>query len=174
VAGRPALDPQLLISLWIYAYSEGVSSASVAGRGQEESDRRKAGRRLSAEDGSPGLTADEIWRTYMLLTRVQAAFRAMKSPLMERPIFHQLEKRTQTHIFLCVLAYYLLVAIEKCFLDGGVHTSWWILRQQLSTHQVVTMVSAHPGGEMPEDAHRDQPGPYSQADLLDAQNSPWR
>ncbi len=27
VAGRPALDPQLLISLWIYGYSEGVSSA---------------------------------------------------------------------------------------------------------------------------------------------------
>jgi transposase len=27
VAGRPALDPQLLISLWIYAYSEGVNSA---------------------------------------------------------------------------------------------------------------------------------------------------
>jgi len=25
--GRPAYDPQLLISLWIYAYSEGVSSA---------------------------------------------------------------------------------------------------------------------------------------------------
>jgi transposase len=25
-AGRPALDPQLLISLWIYAYSEGVNS----------------------------------------------------------------------------------------------------------------------------------------------------
>ena len=27
VAGRPAFDPQLLISLWIYAYSDGVSSA---------------------------------------------------------------------------------------------------------------------------------------------------
>lgn len=27
VAGRPAWDPHLLISLWIYAYSEGVSSA---------------------------------------------------------------------------------------------------------------------------------------------------
>ncbi len=26
-AGRPAFDPQLLISVWIYAYSEGVSSA---------------------------------------------------------------------------------------------------------------------------------------------------
>jgi transposase len=27
------------------------------------------------------LTSDEIWRTYMLLTRVEAAFRSMKSPL---------------------------------------------------------------------------------------------
>ncbi len=34
----------------------------------------------------------------------------------------------------------LLVAIEKRFLDQGVHTSWPTLRQQLSTHQVVTIV----------------------------------
>ena len=86
------------------------------------------------------LTAEEIWRTYILLTRVEAAFRAMKSPLMERPIFHQLQHRTETHIFLCVLAYHLLVVIEKRFLDRGLHTSWWALRQQLSTHQVVSVV----------------------------------
>jgi len=86
------------------------------------------------------LTADEIWRTYMLLTRVEAAFRSMKSPLMERPIFHHLKHRTQTHIFLCVLAYHLLAAIEKRLLDQGIHTSWWSIRQQLSTHQVATIV----------------------------------
>jgi len=86
------------------------------------------------------LTADEIWRTYMLLTRVETAFRSMKSPLMERPIFHHLKHRTQTHIFLCVLAYHLLAAIEKTFLDQGIHTSWWSIRQQLSTHQVATIV----------------------------------
>ena len=86
------------------------------------------------------LTADEIWRTYMLLTRVEAAFRSMKSPLMERPIFHHLKHRTQTHIFLCVLAYHLLAAIKKRFLDQGIHTSWWSIRQQLSTHQVATIV----------------------------------
>jgi transposase len=86
------------------------------------------------------LTSDEIWRTYMLLTRVEAAFRSMKSPLMERPIFHHLKHRTQTHIFLCILAYHLLTAIEKRFLDQGIHTSWWSIRQQLSTHQVATIV----------------------------------
>ncbi len=86
------------------------------------------------------LSADEIWRTYLLLTRVERAFRDMKTPLMERPIFHHLEHRTQTHIFLCVLAYHLLLAIEKYFLDEGIQTSWSTIRRQLSTHQVVTVV----------------------------------
>jgi len=93
------------------------------------------------------LSEEEIWRLYILLTRVEAAFRAMKSPLMERPIFHHLKHRVQTHIFLCVLAYHLLVAIEKRFLDQGVHTSWATLREQLSTHQVITVVLPSTNGQ---------------------------
>jgi transposase len=111
---------------------------------QEDSEKKAVAEKLDGgyvlKTDHLNLTADEIWRTYILLTRVEAAFRAMKSPLAERPIFHHLERRTQTHIFLCVLAYHLLVAIEKRFLDAGVHTSWWTLRQQLRTHQVVTVV----------------------------------
>ena len=108
------------------------------------------------------LTADEVWRTYILLTRVEDAFRDMKSPLMERPIFHHLQNRTQTHIFLCVLAYHLLAAIEHRFLQAGIHTSWWSIRQQLSTHQVATIVLLTTGGRVlkirkattPEPEHR--------------------
>jgi transposase len=33
--GRPAYDPQLLISLWIYAYSQGIGSAREVGRRSE-------------------------------------------------------------------------------------------------------------------------------------------
>lgn len=109
------------------------------------------------------LSDEEVWRLYILLTRVEAAFRAMKSPLMERPIFHHLTHRVQTHIFLCVLAYHLLVAIEKRFLDRGVHTSWATLREQLSTHQVVTIVLPTANGRVlrirrssaPEEIHRE-------------------
>ena len=79
--------------------------------------------------------AEDIWRNYILLTRVEAAFRSIKSPLCERPIFHRLERRVETHIFLCVLAYHLLVCIERAFLDQGIHTCWETLRRQLSTHQ---------------------------------------
>jgi hypothetical protein len=34
------------------------------------------------------LSGDELWRIYVLLTRAETAFRDMKSPLAERPIFH--------------------------------------------------------------------------------------
>ncbi|HZF09198.1 MAG TPA: hypothetical protein VFE33_10445 [Thermoanaerobaculia bacterium] len=86
----------------------------------------------------------------------------MKSPLSERPIFHQLQCRVETHIFLCVLAYHLLIAIEKTFLDQAIHTSWATLREQLSTHQVVTTVLPATGGNLikirrattPEPEHR--------------------
>jgi transposase len=86
------------------------------------------------------LSGDELWRIYILLTRAENAFRDMKSPLAERPIWHHLERRTDTHIFLCVLAYHLLISIEKVLLDKGVHTSWATVRDTLRTHQICTVV----------------------------------
>lgn len=43
-------------------------------------------------------------------------------------------------LVLCVLAYHLLVAIEKTLLDKGVHTSWGTVKEMLRTHQVTTVV----------------------------------
>jgi transposase len=86
------------------------------------------------------LTDLEIWQTYMLLTRVESAFRDMKTPLMERPIYHHLENRVQTHIFICILAYHLLALVEKLFRDKAIATSWETIRDELTTHQVVTVV----------------------------------
>jgi transposase len=110
----------------------------------EQAEKKAAARALDGtyllKTDRQDLADDEVWRLYILLTRVEAAFRALKSPLMERPIFHHLEHRVQTHIFLCVLAYHLLVAIEKRCLDYGWHTSWATLREQLSTHQVATVI----------------------------------
>jgi hypothetical protein len=39
-----------------------------------------------------------------------------------------------------VLAYHLLIAIEKTLLDHGIHTSWASVRDTLKTHQVCTVV----------------------------------
>jgi hypothetical protein len=68
----------------------------------------------------------------------------------------------ETHIFLCVLAYHLLVTVEKAFLAQEIHTSWASLRQQLATHQVFTVVVPTSDGQQirirkagtPEPEHR--------------------
>ena len=45
---------------------------------------------------------------YRSLSRVERAFRSLKSvELQVRPIHHRLERRVRTHLFLCMLAYYL-------------------------------------------------------------------
>jgi transposase len=86
------------------------------------------------------LSAEEGWRIYASLTRAENAFRCMKSPLCERPIFHHLEHRVESHIFLCVLAYHLLVAIETTLLRQEIHTSWATVRDLLATHEIATIV----------------------------------
>ena len=86
------------------------------------------------------LSAEEAWRIYASLTRAENAFRCMKSPLSERPIFHHLEHRVESHIFLCVLAYHLLVAIEMTLQRQEIHTSWATVRDLLATHQIATIV----------------------------------
>jgi transposase len=92
------------------------------------------------------LSADEGWRIYASLSRAENAFRCMKSPLCERPIFHHLEHRVESHIFLCVLAYHLLVAIETTLLRQDIHTSWATVRDLLATHMIATIVLPTDGG----------------------------
>src|SRR5215467_3018837 len=92
------------------------------------------------------ISADEGWRIYALLSRAEDAFRDMKSPLSERPIHHQKEHRVEAHIFVCLLAFHLLVAIEQTLLDEKVHTSWATVREALKTHQVSTVVLPTPDG----------------------------
>ena len=58
------------------------------------------------------LSADDLWRTYMLLTRVEAAFRNLKTDLSIRPIFHHKENRGDAHVLFAVLAYALAVTIQ--------------------------------------------------------------
>jgi transposase len=94
------------------------------------------------------LTAQEAWLMYMTLTRAESAFRAIKTPLAERPIFHHLEQRVETHIFLCVLAYHLMVAIETMLGSQGIDTSWSTIRETLASHSVATLVLPSDGGQV--------------------------
>lgn len=54
------------------------------------------------------MSGEEAVRSYKRLANVERAFRSLKGvDLKIRPIYHHLEKRVRSHIFLCMLAYYV-------------------------------------------------------------------
>ena len=54
------------------------------------------------------MDAPEVVRSYKSLSDVERAFRCLKSvDLKVRPIHHRLAERVRSHIFLCMLAYYV-------------------------------------------------------------------
>jgi len=57
-------------------------------------------------------TAEELWSRYMLLTEAEASFRALKSELSIRPLFHQLESRVKAHVMVAFLGYALWVTLK--------------------------------------------------------------
>ena len=82
-----------------------------------------------ARDGAYLLLSDktdwspeDLWRTYIQLTRAEDAFRAMKSNLLLRPMWHQTSDRIEAHVFVCVLAYALWKALAHMLGNAGVKT----------------------------------------------------
>jgi transposase len=74
---------------------------------------------LEAREGAyllrANLTTDsaaELWKKYIQLTEVEAAFRTLKSELAIRPLFHHLEKRVKAHVLVAFLGYALLVTLK--------------------------------------------------------------
>jgi transposase len=59
-----------------------------------------------------GESAEELWNKYIQLTEAEAAFRALKSALAIRPLFHQLERRVKAHILVAFLGYALWVTLK--------------------------------------------------------------
>jgi len=83
---------------------------------------------------------EEIWRLYVMLTRVENGFRNLKSNLGLRPNYHQKDERVDGHIFISILAYHLLHAIEYQLRRKGDTRSFETIKQALMTHQMVTVV----------------------------------
>jgi transposase len=58
---------------------------------------------------------EQAWQFYMQLSHGEEAFKDFKNDLSLRPIFHQLERRIEAHIFVSFLAYCLHVHVRACW-----------------------------------------------------------
>ncbi len=82
-------------------------------------------------------TPEQLWRTYITLTDLEAVFRSLKSELGLRPIFHHKEARSDGHLFISVLAYQFVQIIRTRLADRGIHDSWASLRKILQVQRRV-------------------------------------
>jgi len=85
-------------------------------------------------------SAEELWKKYMQLTEVEAAFRTLKSELAIRPLFHQLEKRVKAHVLVAFLGYALLVTLKHLLKRAGSESSPAKVLQRLSELYSVDIV----------------------------------
>jgi transposase len=71
------------------------------------------------------MTAVEAVESYMSLMQVEQAFRNMKTVRLEiRPVYHKTDDRIRCHVFICMLAYYIMWHMKQrllpLFHDDGV------------------------------------------------------
>ncbi len=81
---------------------------------------------------------ERLWRTYIMLTDLEAVFRSLKSELGLRPIFHHKEGRSDGHLFISVLAYQCVQLVRRQLKAKGIDASWASLRETLSVQRRVT------------------------------------
>jgi len=82
--------------------------------------------------------AEKLWRTYIMLTDLEAVFRTLKSELGLRPIFHSKETRTDGHLFISVLAYQFVQFLRSQLKAQDIHDSWRTLRETLTIQRRTT------------------------------------
>jgi hypothetical protein len=87
-----------------------------------------------------GQTVEELWTKYIQLTEAEAAFRALKSELAVRPVFHQLERRAKAHLLIAFLGYALWVTLKHLLHRRGTGLTPTRALAQLATLQSADIV----------------------------------
>jgi hypothetical protein len=110
-AGRDARHVQVEVTLHGKGKAQTATLTFRLDREKLRITRRREGRyllRTNLEEADPA----KLWEHYLQLTEIEQAFKELKGDLAVRPIYHQLEKRVEAHIFISFLAYCLQVTLK--------------------------------------------------------------
>jgi hypothetical protein len=83
---------------------------------------------------------------YMQLVDAEAAFRTQKSELVLRPIWHQHERRVQSHILVCFLAYVLWKTLQQWMQAQGLGSAPRTLLNELGRLKSTDVILPTAGG----------------------------
>jgi len=116
-----------------------------------------------------GVNEQDLWDFYNTIRDVEDAFRCMKSDLGFRPIRHHIERRSDGHLFITVLAYHILHAIRFKLRMKGIHDSWSKIRERLSMHTRNSTTQKREDGKVIHIRKSSRPEPHQKV-IYDALN----
>ena len=116
-----------------------------------------------------GVNEQDLWDFYNTIRDVEDAFRCMKSDLGIRPIRHHIERRSDGHLFITVLAYHILHAIRSKLRMTGIHDSWSKIRERLSMHTRNSTTQKREDGKVIHIRKSSRPEPHQKV-IYDALN----
>ena len=93
------------------------------------------------------LTPEALWKMYVQLTEVESVFRALKTDLAIRPIWHWVGSRVEAHVMVAFLGYCLWVCLKhKLTAVAPSLTPWQLLNQIGRIVQVEVWFKLRAGG----------------------------
>ena len=79
-----------------------------------------------------------VWTFYNTIREIEYTFRVLKTDLDLRPIFHQTDDASKAHLYLGLLAYWLVNTIRFQLKQKGVNSEWREIVRIMNTQKCVT------------------------------------
>ena len=97
-----------------------------------------------------------------MLTNLESVFRSLKTDLGLRPVYHQIERRVEGHLFISVLAYYVVHTLRMKLKAKGIVDCWETIRSALSSQVRITATLQRRDGRTVHIRKASRPEPHQQ------------
>ncbi|NEW83357.1 MAG: transposase [Mariniphaga sp.] len=84
---------------------------------------------------------ENVCQFYNTIREIEATFRVLKTDLDLRPIYHQKDENTMSHLHLGLLAYWLVNTFRHQLKKKGIHSSWREIVRTMNTQMAVTTLA---------------------------------
>jgi hypothetical protein len=79
-----------------------------------------------------------VWDIYNSIREIESSFRCLKTDLDLRPIYHKTDQGTMAHLYLGILAYWIVNTIRHQLKGKGIKDDWQEVKRKANTQKIIT------------------------------------
>ena len=127
-----------------FSYKEGGEFKIIEKKDEIERARTLCGYYI-LETSEKNMEDEKVEESYKKLQEVERVFRDLKDLIDICPVYHWIEKRVETHIFLCLLSQVVLANVRKKLKEGG----WLGSKKENTLEKFITSLAVYSWGSFP-------------------------